>query len=351
MKAVILAGGEGTRLHPITHDIPKPLVPVLNRPLLEHTIASLKKYQVRDIVLAVSYLPEVIQRYFDNGATFGVKLTYAIEDSPLGTAGAVKNAEHNLDDTVAVLNGDTFSDIDLADMIAFHRYKKAKVTIALTRVDNPCAFGVVETDSYGRVKQFIEKPSPNEVTTNWINAGIYIIESEILEHVPGGSYYTFEKGLFPFLLELGESIYGYLFSGYWLDMGTLEKYMQLNFDLLLSKAKSALIDSLGKDEVRCDERVIIHPSAKIVGPAMIGSNCSIGGGAHIMGPVIIGSDCSVGEDTIVEEAVLWKGVNIGKGAELRRCIVGSHTTVGNNSQVIGHALVGNHIRIIGNGRQ
>jgi len=351
MKAVILVGGEGTRLHPLTHDIPKPMVPVLNRPFLEHTIAHLRKYQVGDIVLALSYLPEVIQKYFDNDNDLGIRLAYAIETSPLGTAGAVKNAERYLDGTFVVLNGDIFSDLDVADMFAFHRSNKAKATIALTWVDNPCAFGIVETDSDGRVKRFIEKPSPDEVTTNWINAGVYILESELLQQVPPGSRYTFEKELFPLLLKLGEPIYGYLFKGYWLDMGTPEKYLQLNCDLLLSKTKSALISSLGKNEVLSGERVIIHPSARIVGPTMIGSNCSIEQGVHIKGPVVIGTDCYIGEGTIMEEAVLWKAVNVGRGTALRRCIVGSHTTISNNAQVIDRTLVGDHVRIIGNERQ
>jgi len=351
MKAVILVGGEGTRLHPLTHDIPKPMVPVLNRPFLEHTIAHLKKCQVGDIVLAVSYLPEVIQKYFDNISNLGIKIDYAVESSPLGTAGAVKNAERYLEGTFAVLNGDVFSELDVADMLAFHRRKKAKVTIALTWVDDPCAFGVVETDNDGRVKQFVEKPSPTEATTNWINAGIYIIESEVLELVPSGSRYMFEKGLFPHLLELGEPIYGYPFRDYWLDMGTPEKYLQLNCDLLLSKTKSALVSSLGKDEVLSGERFSIHPSARIVGPTIIGSNCSIGQGVHIKGPVVIGTDCHIGEGTIMEEAVLWNVINIGRDATLKRCIVGSHTTVNNNARVVDRILVSDHVRLMGNEKQ
>jgi mannose-1-phosphate guanylyltransferase len=320
LRAVILAGGEGTRLRPLTYEMPKPMLPVVNRPFLEHTIAYLKQYQVEDIVLTVSYLPEVIQGYFADGRNLGVRLTYAVEDSPLGTAGAVKNAERHLDSTFVVLNGDIFTELDIAHMLAFHRQRGAKVTIALTRVDNPCAFGVVETDSEGRVGRFIEKPSPDQVTSHWINAGIYILEPEVLGYVPANSLYMFEKGLFPHLLELGQPVYGYPFSGYWLDMGTPEKYLQLNYDLLLLKARSALISGLSRGGLHCGEGVAIHPSAEITGPVVIGDRGSISRGVHIVGPTVIGADCHIGEDARVERAVLWSGVNVDAGAALGGCV-------------------------------
>ncbi len=327
LKAIILVGGEGTRLRPLTFDIPKAMVPVLNRPFLEHTTAYLKKFGVKDVILALSYLPGSIQDYFGDDSGLRVQLTYSVESSPLGTAGAVKNVEQYLGSTFAALNGDVFTDLDIADMLAFHRHKGAKATIALTWVDNPCAFGVVETNSDGRVRRFIEKPSPDRVTTNWINAGIYILEPEVLEHVPAGSHYMFEKGLFPLLLELGDPVYGYPVSGYWLDMGPLEKYLRLNCDLLLSKAETALISGLSSNEVCCDKETIIHPSAKITGPVIIASKCQIGQRVNIKGPVVIGADCCVGEGANLERAVLWRGVNIDAGAVLKQCIVSSNTNI------------------------
>jgi len=333
LKAIILVGGEGTRLYPLTHNIPKPMLPVLNRPFLEHTIAYLKKYGVDRIILALGYLPKVIQDYFGDGSELGVQLTYAFESRPLGTAGAVKNAEQYLDNTFAVLNGDIFY-LDIADMLTFHQHKRAKATIALTWVDNPHGFGVVETDSDGWVQRFIEKPSLDQVTTNWINAGIYILEPEVLEHVPAGSHYMFEKGLFPHLLELGEPVYGYHFRSHWLDMGTPEKYLCLNCGLLLLKGKSALINSLSEDEVCCDRGTIIHPSANIAGPAIIASRCRIGQHVHIKGPVIIGPDCHIGDDASIEETVLWWDVNIGVGAVLKQCVVVNDTKIEDKAQVI-----------------
>jgi mannose-1-phosphate guanylyltransferase len=334
LKAVILVGGEGTRLRPLTYDTPKPMIPVLNRPFLEHTIAYLKSYQVEEIVLAVSYLPEVIQEYFSSGTSCGVRLTYAVESSPLGTAGAVKNAERHLDSTFIVLNGDIFTGLNLADMLALHRQKRAKTTISLTWVDNPSAFGVVETDSEGRVQCFVEKPPPDQVTSHWINAGIYILEPEVLKHVPADSFYMFEQGLFPRLIELGEPVYSYPFEDYWLDMGTADKYLQLSGDLLRSVARSALIGDFRRDEVCCDRGVAIHPLAEIVGPVVIGSGCQIGQGARIIGPVVLGPDCRVAGATSIERAVLWQGVEVDAGAVLAGCVVGNGARIDSKNQAV-----------------
>jgi len=340
LKAVILVGGEGTRLRPLTYSVPKSMVPVLNRPFLEHTIAYLKGYGVKNIILTLSYLPEAVQDYFGDGSNLETQLDYLVESSPLGTAGAVKNAEQCLDSTFIVLNGDIFTDLDIADMLTFHQQKKAKATIALARVDNPCAFGVVETDSGGRVQRFIEKPSPDRITSNWINAGIYILEPEVLQYVPAGSHYMFEKGLFPHLLERGEPVFGYRFSSYWLDMGTPEKYLCLNCDLLLSKARSSLLNDLGKDEVFCDQEAVIHPSARVAGPTIIASRCRISQKVTIKGPVIMAPDCYIGEGAHLEEVVLWRGASIGAGAILKQCVIGSYTKIEDNDRVINRVVTG-----------
>ena len=206
-KAVILVGGPGTRLQPLTYDIPKPMVPILNKTFMEYTLAYLKQFGIEDIILALNYLPGVFHNYFGDGSQFGVRLAYCLEKNPMGTAGAVKNAEQYLNSTFIVLNGDTFTNLDITDMLALHHNKGAKATISLTWVDNPSAFGVVETDSAQMVKRFIEKPPPGEATTNWINAGTYILEPEVLGHIPTNSHYMFEKGLFPLLLKLGACRY------------------------------------------------------------------------------------------------------------------------------------------------
>jgi len=323
-KAVILVGGEGTRLRPLTHEVPKPMVPVLNRPFLEHTLAYLKKYGINDVVLAMSYLPQAIRDYFGDGSAAGVKLAYAVEDNPRGTGGAVKNVEGHLDEAFVVLNGDVFSDIDIAEMLAFHRGKGAKVTIALTWVDDPCPFGVVETDAARRVERFVEKPSPDKVTSHWINAGIYIIEPEVLQHIPPDCHYMFEKGLFPRLLEMGEPVYGYPSSGYWLDMGTPRKYLTLNCDLLQSRAWSALVGFPPQDcedGVCCGRDVVIHPLAGVLGPTVIGDGSRIGKDAVVRGPAVIGTGCRIGEGASLERVVLWGDVEVGAGAAVCDCIL------------------------------
>lgn len=349
-EAVILVGGQGTRLQPLTRYLPKPMLPVLNHPFLEHTITYLKGYEVGDITLALNYLPEAIQGCLGDGSRLGVSLNYAVEASPLGTAGAVKNAERYLDSTFAVLNGDIFTDLDITDMLAFHRRKGAKVTIALTWVDNPSAFGVVETDSDGRVERFTEKPGPERITSNWINAGTYIIEPEVLGYIPQNSHYMFERGLFPLLLELGEPVYGYPFSGYWLDMGTPEKYLCLSCDLLLNKVRNHLIPDLGRESISCGKDAAIHPSARITGPAVIGSGSQISRGVSITGPIVIGADCYLGEDAGIEEAILWDGVSIGAGAGLKHCIIGTGCGIAGGEQVVDCVVTQNDSGLPSSGR-
>ncbi|MBI4186934.1 MAG: NDP-sugar synthase [Chloroflexi bacterium] len=347
LKAVILVGGEGTRLRPLTYYTPKAMVPVLNHPFLEHTMAYLGKHGIGDIILAVSYIPEAIQGYFGDGGDRGVRLTYSVEDTPLGTAGAIKNAEQHLDGTFVVLNGDIFTDIDIADMLAFHRRRRAKVTMALAWVDNPCAFGMIDADSEGRVGCFTEKPSPEQVTSQWINAGIYILEPEILEHVPANTPHMFEKELFPLLLERGEPIYGYASRGYWIDMGTPAKYLCLNYDLLQSRVGSALTGSLNSDEVRCESDISVHPSARLVGPVVVGEGCRIGREACIKGPVAIGPGCSIGEGAAVETSIIWSGVDIGAGVSVRQCIIVSGTAVESNERLANCVVTPDRERITG----
>ncbi|OGN99474.1 MAG: hypothetical protein A2Y90_02745 [Chloroflexi bacterium RBG_13_52_12] len=322
------------RLRPLTDDRPKSVVPVLNRPVLEHTIAYLKQYGIEDIILTLSYLPDVIRGIFGDGSRFGVKLTYCIEEEPRGTAGAVKNAEAYLDGgSFFVLNGDVFTDMNLTDMLAYHRRKKAQATIALTWVDNPSAFGVVETDADGKVKRFIEKPPPGKAATNWINAGTYILEPEVLGEIPPGCHHMFEKGLFPRLLETGEPVYGYTYSGYWLDMGTPEKYFSINMDMLSAKINSPLYKKTEINAVYNNKEISIHSSSVIKAPAIIDSGCTIGPGVSIKGPAVIGRDCRLHDGVRIENTVLWDGVTVGVNSRLCGCIVSSHTVIGDNQKI------------------
>lgn len=330
LKAVILVGGPGTRLQPLTFSVPKPMVPVLNFPFLEHTLAHLKQFGIEEVILAMSYLPDAISEYFGDGERYGMRLTYCIEKEPMGTAGAVKNAAAYLDRPFIVLNGDdVFIEMNFHEAFVFHHKKRAKATIFLTMVDNPSAFGVVETDENQKVQRFIEKPPPGTVTTNWINAGGYILEPDVLEYIPINQHYMFEKGLFPRLLDSGEPVYGYPYRGYWLDMGTLEKYYSLNMDLLLAKVNSPLIHNSGEDGIHCGPDVIIHPSAVITAPVIIDRGCRIDKNVRLKGPVVLGQNCLLGDGASLENAVLWDNVRIGANSRMSRCIISSNTVIDN----------------------
>ncbi len=318
MKAVILVGGEGTRLRPLTCNTPKPMVPVLNRPFLEHTIDYLKQHGIGEAILAMGYLPGRIQEHFGDGAGLGIKLTYVVEDKPLGTAGAVKNLAAYLGrEPFFVFNGDIFTDIDLTALAAFHRHSRATATIALTRVDDPTKFGVVETDSRGIVLKFVEKPKPEAVTSHMINAGIYFLEPDVLDVIPRGSHFMFEHGVFPMLLKEGRPVFSFATDTYWIDVGTPSNYLQLNHDLLLGKSQRSHIQ--GKERIGQGSR--FDTTAHIEGNVAIGRDCRIGANARIVGPCVIGNGCRIEEGALVETSVLWDDVCVGAAARLKDCVV------------------------------
>lgn len=337
MKAVILVGGEGTRLRPLTNNTPKALVPVLNTPFLEHVIRSLSRHQIKDIILAQGYLSRPIGGYFGDGSQFGVRLYYSIEDAPLGTGGAVKNAEKYLGETFVMLNGDIFTDLDITAMIEFHHEKKAKVTIASIPVDDPTAYGLIETDAEDRITRFLEKPGPNEITTNMINAGTYVLEPDILNYIPSGVKFSIEHELFALFpkREIPARVYNY--STYWMDTGTPEKYLQLHKDLLSGKSRQ--YDALASgEEVVIGGESYIHPTAQIKGPVLIGNNCSIGQNVKLTGPAVIGPGCTIRDDAVIEESVIWHKVQIGQGVSLKNSIVADNCCLNDNSVIEGSVL-------------
>lgn len=317
MKAVILVGGQGTRLRPLSCGIPKPMVPILNRPLLEHVVSNAAGYGVTDFVLALNYLPEVIREAFGDGSRLGVHIDYAVEETPLGTAGAVKNAEPFLSERFFVFNGDMLTGIDLSEMMRRHREVTPKVTIALKAVENPTIYGVVEQDEHGIVKRFVEKPTWDKVTTNLVNAGIYILEPEVLRHIPTGTPSMFETDLFPRLLEMGEPVLSFPSDAYWIDIGDPQKYLKANCDLLIQRGQ----------EVFTEGESYLDPRAEINPPVMLGAGCSVAAGARLRGPVVIGNGCSIGENAIVEESVLWEGTQLSSWSHLKSCVTGFHSNI------------------------
>ena len=335
MKAIILVGGEGTRLRPLTYSTVKAMVPVLNKPFIEYVVRYLSNHSIGEIILALGYKPDSITDYFGGASQLDAKLVYCVESIPLGTAGAVKNAGQYINDTFFVINGDIFTDIDLTDMLDFHKNKGAKVTIALTPVDDPTQFGVVETNNQQRVTRFVEKPSWEQVTSNLINAGVYILEGEILERIPQGKHFMFERDVFPQLLAEGEPVFGYVTDTYWIDMGTPEKYLQLNRDLLCGKSAQVAFQA---GDIRIDKQSSIHPRAELTGPILMDRDCTISKGVQLKGPVVIGSGCNIHDGAIIESSILWQKVSIGKQATLKDCIVASDSCIEDNACIEGTAI-------------
>ena len=335
MKAVILVGGQGTRLRPLTCNIPKAIVPLLNRPYLEYLLSYLKKHGVNDIVLAMGYNPEPIKKSLGDGSHLGVHLSYVVEDVPLGTAGAVKNAASALDDTFIVFNGDILTELDLSEMVRLHKKNRPEVSIALTPVENPTIYGVVETDSKNRVQRFVEKPPWAEVTTNMINAGVYIVEPEILNKIPPGTRYMFEHHLFPGLLREGSAMLGYKSDEYWIDIGTPQKYLKAHHDLM---------KKWPGNEVKTEGKSQIHSSAFVEGPVVIGDGCIIEAGARILGPTVVGPGCRICQDAVIESSVLWGNSSIGGSTRIRDCVIGSRVVVENQAD-LEECVVGDDITI------
>ncbi|RJO62484.1 MAG: NDP-sugar synthase [Dehalococcoidia bacterium] len=342
MKAVILAGGLGTRLRPLTYNTPKSLVPVLNRPFLEHVLLWLKKHGVDEAILALSHLAPPVEDCFGDGSRLGIKISYVLEKSALGTAGAVKNAAELVVGSFFVLNGDIFSDLDFSAMLAFHRQNQARATIALTPVDNPTHYGLIETDSRSRVTRFLEKPRPEEVTTNMINAGTYVLEPGVLDMIPPSQEYSFERQLFPSMLAGGDAVYAFPSSGYWIDIGNPEKYRQLNFDLLSGKGGQYGFNH--GHEIITGRGCRIHPTAILKGPLLVGDNCSIGKEAVIIGPTVIGSGCLIEDAATISASVIWQNVTIGNGSRFMSSIAANGCHLQAGSEAI-RAVLGDNVTI------
>ncbi|HNP71576.1 MAG TPA: NDP-sugar synthase [Kouleothrix sp.] len=350
MKAVILVGGLGTRLRPLTCNTPKPMIPLLNQPFIEHMIENLRDQGISEVILAVQYLADRFRETLGDGARLGVKVHIVEEPEPRGTAGAVKNIEHMLDDTTFVFNGDVMTDLDLQAMLAFHREHESKLTIALTPVEDPTAFGLVETEASGRITRFLEKPRPEDVTTNMINAGTYILEPEIFRYVPPAQYYMFERGLFPVMLQTSDPMFGYPSNAYWTDVGKPSAYLEVHHDILIGKVRYKFRGTPIADRVWAEGAVQIHPSAQIVGPVMLGAGVVIGAGAKIIGPTTIGARTTVGADAVIEASVLWEGNEVGAGAVLRSCVVGRGNRIGAKAHISDGTIVSDNCTIGGENR-
>src|SRR5438067_4540470 len=281
MKAILLAGGKGTRLRPLTIHTPKPIVPIFNRPFLHYQLDLLKQVsEIDEVILSLNYQPRRIEEIFGDGGDSGLGIKYVVEPAPLGTAGAVRYAGDQLRESIVVFNGDVLTEVDLGAVIALHRARRAKATIVLTPVDNPGAYGLVETDASGNILRFLEKPDPQQITCDTINAGIYILEPDTFDRIPSDVPYSIERSYFPSLIERGETFVAYVYKGYWIDIGTPEKYMQVHRDIMDGKYKASPLTGM-PSRAWVSPQARVEEGATIAEPCFIDEGSAIKAGAHI----------------------------------------------------------------------
>lgn len=340
MKAVIMAGGEGSRLRPLTCGRPKPMVPVLNRPIMHHIIELLKQHGISDIGVTLQYMPAAISDHFGNGAEYGVTLKYFVEETPLGTAGSVKNAAGFLDETFLVISGDALTDLDLSRAIEYHKKQGSMATLVLTPVDCPLEYGVVITSEDGRITQFLEKPSWGEVFSDTVNTGIYVLEPEVLDYFAPGQMFDFSKDLFPLLLREKKPLFGVALPGYWCDIGNLHQYLEAHHDVLSGKVKISFPGTEIQPRVWVEEGAFIHQDALVEGPVLIGANSQLSAGAKVEPYSLLGNGCLVQKGASIKRSVLWNNVYVGAGASLRGAVVCSRVQVQAKAGIYEGAVVG-----------
>jgi mannose-1-phosphate guanylyltransferase / phosphomannomutase len=344
MKAVVMAGGEGTRLRPLTSNQPKPMVPIVGKPCMEHILELLKAHGFEEVIVTVAFLPQAIRTYFGSGENVGVAIEYSVEESPLGTAGSVRLASDALDDTFLVISGDALCDINLTALVDFHREKGSSVTIGLKSVENPLEFGIVVTDEDGRIERFLEKPSWGQVFSDTINTGIYVLEPEVLRHVPTDRPYDFSKELFPLLLEMGRPMYGFVVDGYWQDIGNLDQFRQANFDALDERVRLNIPGIRLRGNVWIGEGVDVDLDA-VEGPAYIGPNSRIGVDASVGPYSVLGSGVTLRDAARVARSIIDIGTYLGRSALVEGAIVGRSCDLREHVRLHEGVAIGDEVRI------
>jgi mannose-1-phosphate guanylyltransferase/phosphomannomutase len=363
MKAVIMAGGEGTRLRPQTSNLPKPMLPLVGRPMMEHIVSLLRRHGITDIVVTVAFLPNAIRSYFGDGSELGVSMVYATEESPLGTAGSVRNAREQLTERFLVISGDVLTDIDLTSVIAFHEKNEALATIALCAVENPLEFGIVITREDGTIERFLEKPGWGQVFSDTINTGIYVLEPEIFDRIPEGRSVDFSGEVFPAVLEAGQPLYGYVADGYWEDVGTTAAYLKAHEDILDGKVDVNVAGFELRPGIWVGKDSSIDPSVRIDSPAFIGENCTVEEDVVLGAYATLGANTQVapraeiqrsviGENSYLGPAVRVEGAVLGRSSDLRTgarvepgavvgegCLVGAHAEVRSDVKVYPYKVV------------
>jgi mannose-1-phosphate guanylyltransferase len=341
MQAVILVGGEGTRLRPLTSTVPKPVIPLVDRPFIVYMLEWLRRHGVDDVIMSCGFLATRVRDVLGDGSQYGLKVTFVEEPEPRGTGGALKYAEELLGDRFLMLNGDVLTDIDLTAQIAQHERTGARGTLALVPVADPTAYGLVRTTGEGEVTGFVEKPSADQIDTNLISAGAYVLERDVLDLIEPDRNVSIEREVWPQLV--GNGLYGYAAEAYWLDIGTPDRYLQGTFDILEGNVRTAVGERLGDGYLAVAEQV--EAQGRIVPPAVVERGCSIAAGAHVGSLVVLGEDVTVGARSKIERSVVLNGAEIGADCELTDCIVAAGVRVGDRSTVSAGAVLGEGVRI------
>ncbi len=345
MKAILLAGGQGTRLRPMTIGTPKPVVPIFNRPFLAYQLDQVAAVpEISEVVLSLNYQPDRIEAVLGDGSRFGARLRYEVEPSPLGTGGAIKFAAGSTHETVVVFNGDVLTSIDVAAVIRLHRERRAVATIVLTPVADPTAYGLVETDAHGNVQRFREKPKPDEITTRNINAGMYVLEPAAFDRIPDGVPSSIERDFFPSLVQRGETFVAFLYEGYWIDIGTPAKYREVHQDIMSGRFAAAPFLAEPAPRRLISRLAHVHPDARVDGPCFIDEGVVVEAGARIAPHSVLGRDCYVGASATIDGAILWPDCRVGAHSTVagsligRACVLGSHVALG-PSAILGDGTV------------
>ncbi|HTB50701.1 MAG TPA: NDP-sugar synthase [Solirubrobacteraceae bacterium] len=341
MQAVILVGGEGTRLRPLTSTVPKPVVPLVDRPFISFMLEWLCSHGIDDVIMSCGFLATSVRNVLGDGSAYGIRLRFVEEPDPRGTAGALKFAESMLDERFLMLNGDVLTDIDLTEQIAQHMRTGAVATLALVPVEDPSAYGLVHLEDDRAVREFVEKPSSDRIDTNLISAGAYVLERSILDLVPPGRNVSIEREVWPRLV--GAGLYGFPSQSYWLDIGTPARYLQGTFDILEGNVHTSVHERLGRSYLA------VSDSAQILGraipPAVIESGACVADGAHVGSLVVLGNDVKIGAGSTVERAVILNGSEIGENCTLRNCIVAAGCQIGDGTHIQGGAVLGEGVTI------
>ena len=342
MQAVVLVGGEGTRLRPLTYGTPKPMIPLMNVPFLERSLLRLKAAGITDVILPAGYLPEAITEYFGDGSRLGLRMTYVIEETPLGTAGAIKNVERFIDGPFFVLNGDILTSLDLTAMIRFHEERGGLGVLHLIRVEDPSAFGCVVHDREGRITAFIEKPPRDQAPTNEINAGTYLLEPAILDFIPPGRNVSIERETYPAVIAGPRPLYAYTTDDYWIDLGRPEHYLAAHRHIFDGRMPLGI--EVTGDAVTGPGAATYGPGT-VIGPALVGAGSYVAAGARVGPYVALGDDCVIEEGAVVRESILWDNVRIGRNATVEGAILASRCSIGEGASVFRGAVIGHDVDV------